>query len=144
MLSVVASPLVLIPASPPPSLSPSSPPTGLPCLSTAPNARSRSLAVPRSARLRTLNNPSPCVGDGDVAAERADLPSDGVRSFHAATMLRTDVSGERGDVCGRRSEDAVGVAVDVKPVNVFEYVPVPVPVPVTEPEAALLPEPVRV
>ena len=98
--------------------------------------------MPRSARLRTLKSPSPCVGDGLVAAERTDLPSDGVRSFHAATMLRTDVSGERGDVCGRRSEDAVGVAVDVKPVNVFEYESVPVPV--TEPEAALLPEPVRV
>lgn len=54
-------------------------------------------------------------------------------------MLRTEVSGERGDVCGRRS-DEVGVAVDVKPVNVFEYEPVPV----TEPDAELPPEIVRV
>lgn len=46
---------------------------------------------------------------GDLAVL---LPS-GVRSFHAATMLRTDVSGERGDVCGRRSDDAVGVPVKV-------------------------------
>lgn len=35
--------------------------------------------------------------------------SEGVRSFHAATMLRTDVSGERGDVCGRRRVEVDGV-----------------------------------
>ena len=63
--------------------------------------------------------------------DRIDLLSDGVRSFHAATMLRTDVSGDRGDVCGRRREEAVGVAVVVKPVKVFVYVPeVVVPEPV--------------
>lgn len=136
----VASPLVLRPASP--TLSPSAPPSiGLPCSSTAPSASSRRRAAPRSARLRKLKRPSPpCVGEGDVAVERTDLPSEGVRSFHAATMLRTEVSGERGDVCGRRSDDAVGVAVVVKPVNVFEYEPVPV----TDPGAELPPEPVRV
>jgi len=55
----------------------------------------------------------------------------GVRSFQAATMLRTEVSGERGEVCGRRRGDAVGVpvkvAVPVKVsvgVNVFENVSV--------------------
>ena len=32
----------------------------------------------------------------------------GVRSFHAATMLRTEVRGERGDVCGRRKDETVG------------------------------------
>ena len=47
--------------------------------------------------------------------DRADFPSEGVRSFHAATMFLTEVSGERGDVCGLRRDEAVGVAVVVKP-----------------------------
>ena len=44
----------------------------------------------------------------------------GVRSFHAATIFRTEVKGDRGDVCGRRSGDAVGVTVaGAVAVNVF-------------------------
>lgn len=111
LVLIVASPLVLARASA--ALSPSS---NLPISLDVPSLRR---AAPRSARLRKLKRPSPpCVGDGDVVFERIDLLNDGVRSFHAATILRTEVSGERGEVCGRRREDAVGVAVVVKPVNV--------------------------
>jgi hypothetical protein len=43
-----------------------------------------------------------------------------VRSFHTATIFRTEVRGDWGDVCGRRSGDAVGVtAVGAVAVNVF-------------------------
>jgi hypothetical protein len=45
------------------------------------------------------------VSDGDLGV----LSREGVRSFHAAIILRTDVKGERGDVCGRRREETVGV-----------------------------------
>lgn len=33
-----------------------------------------------------------------------DLSMDGERLVHAATMLRTELRGEHGDVCGRLSE----------------------------------------
>ncbi len=100
----------------------------LPISSTS---RSLGRAPPREARRRTLNRPSPWDGEGEVVFERTDLLRDGVRSFHAATMFRTDVSGDRGDVWGRRSDEAVGVAVVVKPVKVLLYVPdVEVPGPV--------------
>lgn len=92
MLSV-GSPLVLAPA--PTVLS--APSIGMPCSSTSPDPLRR--AAPRSARLRRLNKPSsPCVGEGVAPAERLDFPREGVRSFHAATILRTEVRGERGDV----------------------------------------------
>lgn len=45
------------------------------------------------------------VSDGDLGV----LSRDGVRSFHAEIILRTDIKGERGDVCGRRREETVGV-----------------------------------
>jgi len=52
--------------------------------------------------------------------------SEGVRSFHAATMLWTDVSGEQGDVCGRRRVEVrvMLVVLDAVPdaVKVFENV----------------------
>lgn len=131
---MLASPLVLMPASYPP------PSTRRPLSSSPPNARSLNRAFPRSARLRRLKRPSPCVGEGDVLLDRTDLPRDGVRSFQAATMFLTEVSGDRGDVCGLRNEDAVGVAVVVKPelvkvfVLVYELVAVgPVPVKVLGP-----------
>lgn len=94
-------------------------------------AESRSRMLPRSALLLRLNKPSPLPG-GDVASpdvadpgadERPDLIVDGVLSFQAATILRTDVSGERGDVCGRRREP-VGVSVpEFVLVKVFVFVP---------------------
>ena len=49
----------------------------------------------------------------------------GVRSLHVATIFRTEVRGDRGDVCGRRSGDTVGVTVAVNVfvgVNVLENV----------------------
>jgi hypothetical protein len=71
-----------------------------------------------------LKNPSSgVVSVGDTCD---DLSKDGERLFHAATMLRTELSGERGDVCGRLSEVPWGVValVSVKPyeveVKVFE------------------------
>ena len=67
--------------------------------------------------------------------------SEGVRSFHAATMFRTEVRGERGEVWGRRREEAVGVAVVVKPVNVFVFVYVPE---VAVPEGVYVLVPLRV
>lgn len=50
----------------------------------------------------------------DIGADERppDFAREGVRSFHAATMLRTEVSGERGDACERR-RDPVGVSVPV-------------------------------
>jgi hypothetical protein len=79
--------------------------------------------LPRSARRRRLNSPSSLVVvrvdelTESVLSARAALRSDsGVRSFHAAMMLRTDVSGERASAgvggCGRRS-GAMLVAVAV-------------------------------
>lgn len=61
------------------------------------------------ARLLRLNSPWPLVPGpvllgGEVVVSEGDfgvLSRDGVRSFHAAIILRTDVKGERGDVCGR-------------------------------------------
>lgn len=71
--------------------------------------------------------PSLSVGGGETLVADpgpffpGDRLSDGVLSFHSATMFRTDAKGDLGDVCGRRRVE-VGV-IDV-PVNV----PVPVPV----------------
>jgi len=52
---------------------------------------------------------------------------EGERLFHAATTLRTELNGERGDVCGRRSEGPwavilVSVVLYEVEVNVFEWV----------------------
>ena len=63
-------------------------------------------------------------GDEALVAEPGgdDLGFDlaGVRSFHAATIFRTEVRGDWGDICGRRSGDAVGVTVaGAIAVNVF-------------------------
>jgi hypothetical protein len=67
--------------------------------------------LPLSARRRRLNRPSSL---GDV--ERVDslyvflLDSGSCeRSFHAAMMFRTDVSGERGGLSGRRRDVVVEV-----------------------------------
>jgi hypothetical protein len=93
-----------------------------------PAARSRERFSAREARLRRLNRPSVLLGGETVdSVEDCVFPSDGVRSFHAATMLRTDVRGERGDVCGRRKGETVGVILDVfvallDAVNVLENV----------------------
>ncbi len=70
-----------------------------------------------------LKNPSCCVVS--VADTCDDSSIEGERLFHAATMLRTELNGERGDVCGRLSEVPWVVAlVSVKlydvGVNVFE------------------------
>lgn len=63
------------------------------------------------------------MSDGDFGV----LSREGVRSFHAAIILRTDVKGERGEVCGRRREETVGVTLVVfdavlDAVKVFEKV----------------------
>jgi hypothetical protein len=57
---------------------------------------------PLSARRRMLKNPS--SGVVSTADTCDDLSMEGERLFHAATMLRTELNGERGDVCGRLSE----------------------------------------
>ena len=84
---------------------------------------------PLSMRRRTLKNPSSGVGSADDLLELIwdDLSIEGERLFHAATMLRTELNGERGDACGRLSEGpwgvvSVSVAVYEVAVNVFEYV----------------------
>ena len=59
---------------------------------------------PLSARRRMLKNPSSGVTSDDLLELTWDLSSEGDRLFHAATMLRTEVRGERGDACGRLSE----------------------------------------
>ena len=56
---------------------------------------------PLSARRRMLKNPSSGVVSADTCD---DLSIEGERLFHAATMLRTELNGDRGDVCGRLSE----------------------------------------
>lgn len=63
---------------------------------------------PLSARRRMLKNPSSGVTSVDDLLELTwdDLSSEGDRLLHAATMLRTELSGERGDACGRLSEVA--------------------------------------
>lgn len=48
------------------------------------------------------------IGETDDSVDDCAFPRAGVRSFHAATMFRTEVRGERGDVCGRRKDDTVG------------------------------------
>jgi hypothetical protein len=69
---------------------------------------------PLSACRRMLKKPSSGVVS---VCETCDvLSKDGERLFHAATMLRTKLSGERGDICGRLSEVPWVVAlVSVKP-----------------------------
>jgi hypothetical protein len=57
---------------------------------------------PLSARRRMLKIPS--SGVVSAADTCDDLSMEGERLFHAATMLRTELNGERGDVCGRLSE----------------------------------------
>lgn len=99
----------------------------LPC-----RACSLSRASPLSARRRKLNKPSSCpvvcacTGGVFGSPPLRGVPSDGVRCFHAATMLRTEVNGERGEVCGRRSGVCVGVvvpvSVSVNPVRVLPLV----------------------
>jgi len=57
---------------------------------------------PRSHRM--LKKPSSSVtSDSDDLLELTwdDLLIEGERLFHTATMLRTELSGERGDACGR-------------------------------------------
>lgn len=52
-------------------------------------------------------------------------PETGVLSFHAATMFRTEVSGDRGEIfCGRLSEEPVGVVPVPVNVSLSVYVPV--------------------
>ena len=46
-----------------------------------------------------LKNPS--SGIASVCDTCDDLSKYGEQHFHAATMLRTELSGKRGDVCGR-------------------------------------------
>jgi hypothetical protein len=50
-----------------------------------------------------LKNPSSGVtSDGDLLELTCDdISMEGERLFHAATTLRTEVNGDRGDVCGR-------------------------------------------
>jgi hypothetical protein len=48
-----------------------------------------------------LKNPSSGVVSVNDTCD--DLSIEGERLFHAATMLRTELNGERGDVCGRLS-----------------------------------------
>ena len=142
LIGVVGLPLLESPTppAPPRSLSLSLGPSTL--LPFPPN--SLSLKLPLSALLLMLNSPSPLPGGGEVASPDVadpgpdrppDLASDGVRSFHAATILRTEVNGERGEICcwGRRSEP-VGVRLPV-------FVPVP---PVMVPDPVMVPEPVLV
>lgn len=61
---------------------------------------------PLPARRRMLKNPSSGVKSVEDLLELScdDLSIDGERLFHAATMLRTELKGERGDACGRLSE----------------------------------------
>ena len=49
-----------------------------------------------------LKNPS--SGVVSVADTCDDLSIEGERLFHAATTLRTELNGERGDVWGRLSD----------------------------------------
>lgn len=51
-------------------------------------------------------------------------PAAGVRSFHNATMFRTDARGERGVVCGLRNVDALVPVTEVDPDVVYERVSV--------------------
>ena len=66
---------------------------------------------------RRRNSPSPEAGGEDDGA--LDFEREGVLSFHALTMFLTDVVGERGDRCGRRIEEAVGVTVPEAEVKVL-------------------------
>jgi hypothetical protein len=89
--------------------------------------------LPRGGGLPSPNCPPP-AGDALTAdpATEGFTPDRlaGVLSFHKATILRTDVKGERGDPCGRRRVEAgvrvlvlVNVPVSVAvPVNVRENV----------------------
>ena len=53
-----------------------------------------------------LKKPSSGVKSVDDLLELTwdDLSSEGERLLHAATILRTELSGERGEACGRLSE----------------------------------------
>jgi hypothetical protein len=87
-----------------------------------PPSLSLSLAPTRCALLLMPKSPSPSGGGETLVAEPGaeDFPvraADGVRSFHSATILRTEASGERGEVCGRRRVE-VGVVRVLVPVNV--------------------------
>jgi hypothetical protein len=92
---------------------------------------SLNLALAFSALLLIPNKPSPSPppGPGEVGTEPGtddfppDFANDGVRSFHAATMFRTEVKGDRGEVLGRRREDG-GVSVTVALVKVWVSVSV--------------------
>lgn len=68
----------------------------------------------RETRLRRPKSPSGFTTSetDDSVDECAVFPKAGVRSFHAATRLRTDMRGERGDVCGRRKGETVGEMAD--------------------------------
>lgn len=68
----------------------------------------------REARLRRPKRSSGFTTSeiDDSVDDCAVSPKAGVRSFHAATRLRTDIRGERGDVCGRRKEETVGEMAD--------------------------------
>jgi hypothetical protein len=77
-----------------------------------------------ATRLLIPNLPSPSPPQGEVGTEPGtdDFPPDfakGVRSFNAATILRTEVNGERGDVWGRRREDDGGGVPETVVVNVL-------------------------
>lgn len=67
------------------------------------------------ALLLIPNSPSVSEGEGDGETLLAGVFGPPVRSFHSATMLRTEARGERGDVCGRRKVDG---CVGVVPVRV--------------------------
>lgn len=68
----------------------------------------------REARLRRPKRPSGLtIGETDDSVDEcAGFVRAGVRSFHAATMLRTEARGERGEVCGRRKDETVGEIAD--------------------------------
>jgi len=48
-----------------------------------------------------LKNPSSGVASIVLELTCDDLSMEGERLFHAATTLRTEANGDRGDVCGR-------------------------------------------
>ena len=74
-------------------------------LTTSRDSRSRSRAPLSCRRIPDRLSFSPvCTYGGDTDDAGDFSPGRvGVRSFHSATMLRTDASGDRGDVCGRRN-----------------------------------------